>query len=94
MSQADVPRNIGELIESVKNSYAQYSPEILNKIWLSHQQAMTDTLISRGNNVYYKLGHLQKDKLIREGRLPDALGISMDLYNKSIQYHLENGIAV
>ena len=51
MSQADVPRNIGELIESVKNSYAQYSPEILKNIWLSHQQAMTHTLISRGNNI-------------------------------------------
>jgi hypothetical protein len=84
MSQEDVPRNIDELIESVKNSYAQYSPESLNKIWLSHQQCMTQTLISRGNNVY-KLGHLKKDKLIREGHLPDSLAVSMDLYNNSKQ---------
>ena len=47
----------------------------------------------RGNNVY-KLGHLKKDKLIREGHLPDSLAVSMDLYNNSKQYLLENGYSI
>jgi hypothetical protein len=91
--QEDVPRNVEELIESVKQAYASYPARSINKMWLTHQQAMTQTLLSRGDNIY-KIGHINKDKLLRDGNLPDSLAISMDLYNNSTQYLLENGYAV
>jgi hypothetical protein len=91
--QEDVPRNVDELIHSVTQAYAQYPAERLNNIWLSHQQAMIQSLLSRGNNVY-KLAHMKKEKLLREGHLPDQLAITMDLYNNSKQYLHENGYFV
>ena len=61
--QEELPRNNEQMIQCVKDAYAQYPAERLNKIWLSHQQATTQTLLGRGNNTY-KLTHLKKDQLL------------------------------
>jgi hypothetical protein len=81
------------MIESVKDAYTNYPAERLNRIWLSHQQAMIQTMLSRGNNVY-KLSHMKKEKLIRDGHLPPYLCVSVELYNDCKQYCLENGYVV
>lgn len=90
ISQEEVPRNVPELVACVKSAFDQYQPESINKIWLSHQQAMVQTLLSKGNN-NYKLTHMNKNKLIKEGKLPQALSIPLGLYDDSRQFLLENG---
>ena len=81
------------MIQCVKDANAQYPAERLNKIWLSHQQAMTQTLLGRGNNTY-KLTHLKKNQLLREGNPPKSLAGTMQLYNDCQQYLLDNGYAI
>ena len=47
--QEELPRNVEQMIQC-KDAYAQYPAERLNKIWLSHQKATTQTLLGRENN--------------------------------------------
>lgn len=89
ISQEELPRNVDELVEIVTDAYNQYSAEKINNIWLSHQQAMQQTLMHNGCNKY-KLTHMKKEKLLREGNLPTSLHISMDLFNQSRQFLLDH----
>jgi hypothetical protein len=91
--EEELPRNVPEMIRVVNDAYAQYPAEHLNKIWLSHQQAMAQTLLSRGNYTF-KLTHLKKDQLLREGILPKSLAVTMQLYNDCKHYLLYNCYAI
>ena len=66
-----------EMIAMVKESYDSYDLHKLNRIWLSHQACMNEIIDSGGSNDY-KLPHLNKDRLEREGELPEVLQVTAD----------------
>ena len=58
------------------------TPEKLNKVWLSYKHCMIETLRHGGNNKY-KLPHMGKDRLIRQGELPEALHVPIELVTQA-----------
>ena len=73
------PKTQLQLVEFVQQEYAQYCPTVLNKMWLTHMAVMNEILKCDGGNTY-KLPHLKKDQLARQGRLPTRLRITADSY--------------
>jgi hypothetical protein len=68
------PKTKLELIQQVQSEYDKYSPSLLNRIWLTHQTVMNQILANRGCNDF-KIPHMNKEKLEREGRLPKVLPV-------------------
>ena len=56
--------------------------EDLNKVWLTHQQCMIKCMEERGSNKY-KLPHMRKGALEREGLLPTSLHIPIELVRQT-----------
>ena len=78
LQQEETANSLQELIDNVTNAYAAYSPVKLNKVWISYQQCMIETMRVDGNNKY-KLPHMGKDRLIRLGELPESLNVPFEL---------------
>ena len=72
------PSNARELIENVIATYEAYPPHKINRIWLTMMSCFNQILDSCGGNSY-KIPHMDKEKLEREGRLPVALNVSQTL---------------
>ena len=70
------------MIDIVTNAYAEYSPVKLNKVWVSYQQCMIETLKIDGGNKY-KLPHMGKDRLIQRGELPESLNVPIELVTQA-----------
>ncbi|GMF25502.1 unnamed protein product [Phytophthora lilii] len=70
-----MPRNIDQLIEAVSDSYWELPPAIINAAFLSLQGSM-DSCIRDGGGNAFKLPHMAKGKLEREGRLPTSVQCS------------------
>lgn len=66
------PTNIKELILVVKQAFKEEKRDTLDNVFLSLQQCMIESLKVNGNNTY-KLAHMGKDKLRRQGLLPVSL---------------------
>ena len=69
------PNNSDELIDMVLSTYRDYPTNRINRIWLTLQGCMNEIIKSNGGN-QYKLPHMNKDKLEREGRLPRVLDVT------------------
>ncbi|XP_057791301.1 uncharacterized protein LOC131008437 [Salvia miltiorrhiza] len=69
--------NVDTLVEAMKRSFDELSPTTLNKV--------------KGHNSY-KIPHMGKGSLIRQGELPINLQVPHDLVNEAINYLMENGI--
>ncbi|XP_057774928.1 uncharacterized protein LOC130993909 [Salvia miltiorrhiza] len=83
--------NVDTLVEAVKKSFDELSPTTLNKVFLSLQGCLTEILKVKGQNCY-KIPHMGKGSLIRQGQLPNNLQVPHDLVNEAINYLMENGI--
>lgn len=66
------PKTIDDLVYAVQNAYNDIDPNKLNDTFLSLQKAMESTMAVAGDN-NYSLGHIGKQKLRRQGRLPEHL---------------------
>jgi hypothetical protein len=62
------PSNVGEIIANVQQAYQDYNHRKINWIWLSLQCCLNKIINHLGNNDY-KLPHMQKERLEREGQL-------------------------
>lgn len=69
--------NLDGLVENVQRVWDEYSPDLLNRIWLSHQAVMDEILKDRGDNTF-DLPHIGKDKIIRSTQLPRQLEVSCE----------------
>jgi hypothetical protein len=78
LQQEETAHSIQELITIVENAFAEYDPVSLNKVWITYQQCMIETMRVAGCN-RYKLQHMKKDSLIRQGTLPDSLHVPLEL---------------
>ena len=59
----------------VYQTYQSYPANRINRIWLTLQGCMNEIIKSNGGN-QYKLPHINKEKLEREGRLPRVLDLT------------------
>jgi len=71
------PKDSIDLINMVKQAFASYPCNTLNRIWLSLQQCMNEIIEHRGDN-NYKLPHMNKDRLERLGVLPTVLEVTQE----------------
>ncbi|KAE8896586.1 hypothetical protein PF003_g19167 [Phytophthora fragariae] len=69
------PRTLAELVAATIEAYWELPDETLNNIFLSLQCAMESCIREQGENTY-KLTHMAKAKLRREGRLPLTIAYS------------------
>jgi hypothetical protein len=66
------PRNEVELITMVEQTYGDYPHEQINRLFITLQTVFNSILANNGCN-QYKLTHMNKARLEREGRLPVAI---------------------
>jgi hypothetical protein len=64
-----------ELVECVKEAHAAYPLKKINYLWLSLQAVMNKVIENLGDN-QFKIPHLNKAKLEREGRLPTCVEVT------------------
>jgi hypothetical protein len=72
--QKTTPANVGEIIAQVQQAYNDYDYNKINRIWLSLQCCLNEIIKHHGNNDY-KLVHMQKDRLERDGQLPVTIAV-------------------
>ena len=72
--ERDCPSNEAGIIDLVKDSFELYDASRINRIWLTLQSVFNCVLLSTGNNDY-KLPHMGKDALERQGELPLVLPV-------------------
>lgn len=75
------PNNVDQLIEAVEESFNKLQKSKLNNTFLSLQLAMEQVILVDGDN-NYKLRHMSKEKLEREGKLEVSITISDELQQK------------
>lgn len=80
-----------QLVDAVKKSYEELCPKTLNNVFLSLQGCMVEILKVRGKNAY-KIPHMKKGALARQGNLPIDLEVSEELVLQCLQYLTELGI--
>jgi hypothetical protein len=73
--QTECPRTMDDIIKLVQKHYWEYPHNKINRIWLTRQQVMNEILDCNGDNTY-KIPHMNKEKLEREGTLPMVLAVS------------------
>lgn len=71
------PNNALEIVEMVKEVFEGFDVDTLRRVWLSHQACMREVIKCLGDNTY-KVPHLNKARMLREGNLPAALDIPED----------------
>ena len=72
---------IPELVKAVEDSFVELNPQTLNKCFLTHQQVLERILLCDGGN-NYKLPHMGKERLARQGQLPVSIAVSDELQAK------------
>lgn len=75
------PNNVDQLIEAMEESFNKLQKSKLNNTFLSLQLAMEQVILVDGDN-NYKLRHMSKEKLEREGKLEVSITISDELQQK------------
>ena len=83
-------RKVEELVNAVMTSFNELTPHTLNKVFLSLQGCMIEVMKIKGDNSY-KVPHINKDQLEREGTLPMNLAVPMELIHECIHYLMEKG---
>lgn len=76
------PNNIDELVEAIMDSFNAMGHDKLKNVFLSLQQCLIEVMKCGGGN-NYKLPHMGKEKLTRQGCLPDNIVCPLALYNSA-----------
>lgn len=74
----ETPTNEWELIAAVQRAYDAYSATQLNKMWVTHQTCMNETLKDNGGNAY-NIPHMNKKKLQENKRLPNVINVCKEV---------------
>ena len=68
-------RNVDELVANVHKAFADYDAMTLDRIWVTAASVLDHIIMCNGGNDY-KIPHLGKAKLERQGKLPVTLEVS------------------
>ncbi|KAK1360341.1 hypothetical protein POM88_044815 [Heracleum sosnowskyi] len=69
LQHKESPRTVDELVSAVEKAYEEFSPVKSNRVFLSLQLCMRESMKDNGSN-NYKIPHINKAGLERQGRLP------------------------
>ena len=72
---------IPELVKAVEDSFNEQDRITLNKVFLTYQQCLEQIILCEGGN-NYKIPHMGKERLARQGQLPVSIGVSHELQAK------------
>lgn len=79
------PKTVEDLVTVVEEAYDEYPPNLVNRVFLTLQSCMIEIItIGGGNN--YKIPHLKKDTLEREGLLPVQMDCDPNLVEEAMNY--------
>ena len=76
------PTTIKELIDSVEEEYNKYDVDTLAHSFLTLQYCMRGVM-EDGGGIGYELDHTHKEQKQKEGRLPIAISITLELLAKT-----------
>ncbi|XP_019170991.1 PREDICTED: uncharacterized protein LOC109166493 [Ipomoea nil] len=79
----EVPRNVDELVAATHKAFDEISIESLSNVFLTLQLYMVEVMKKFGGN-NYKLPHINKQKLAREGRLPTNILCDPEVLTEAI----------
>ncbi|KAL7087657.1 hypothetical protein ACP275_13G081300 [Erythranthe tilingii] len=79
------PKNVDELINAVVRAFEGFSARKSNRIFLTLQSCMIEIMRGKGSNKY-KIPHMSKAMLEREGRLPTQLKCDRELVQEILNY--------
>ena len=78
------PNTLKELILSVERAFEAYQATILAKSYVTLQTVLREVMKEEGGNGY-KLKHMGKDAILKEGPLPKALPCDGELYQRTLE---------
>ncbi|XP_057808677.1 uncharacterized protein LOC131023146 [Salvia miltiorrhiza] len=90
IQEESVCTTVDQLVNAVCQNFMDLSPIALNKVFLSLQGCMIETMKMKGHNAY-KLPHMSKDALIRQNAFPLTLEVDKDLVDQCIMHMIESG---
>ncbi|VFQ68065.1 unnamed protein product [Cuscuta campestris] len=89
LSDKTAPRSMRELITNVTMSYDQLTAHTLNNVFLTYQEVMGEVLKQKGGNDY-KIPHMGKERLARQGMLPENIHVDAQVYEDDVQFSESN----
>ncbi|KAF7142618.1 hypothetical protein RHSIM_Rhsim05G0119600 [Rhododendron simsii] len=88
LQHQEAPRTIDQLVNAVEKSFDKLPSRELDSVFLSLQACMVEVMkVNGGNN--YKLPHIKKPQLRRDGVLPFQLECGRDVM-ENVLIHLQN----
>ena len=81
LQQQSACRTVNELVAAVTTSFQQLETRKLNNVFLTLQKVM-ETIILRNGGNDYKIPHMSKQRLERNGELPVSIVVSDELFAK------------
>ncbi|VFQ93768.1 unnamed protein product [Cuscuta campestris] len=79
------PRSLTDLVKPVTTAFEELSHDKLNNVFLTLQGVMGEILSHNGGN-QFKIPHMGKSKLARQGILPQNLGVSTEVYENAQKF--------
>ncbi|VFQ76577.1 unnamed protein product [Cuscuta campestris] len=79
------PRSLANLVLAITTAFEELSHDTLNRVFLTLQGVMGEVLNNKGGN-QFKIPHMNKTKMAREGTLPQNLGVSSEVYHTAQVY--------
>ena len=83
LTDCRAPTTIKELIQGVQEEFDEYDARKLNRIFLTLQTVMVEVMNHGGENSY-KIPHLRKDRLERQGILPPRIHFPREVYEHAM----------
>nr|CAC09504.2 H0711G06.10 [Oryza sativa] len=83
LTNCSSPKTIQELIHAVQEEFDGYEASKINRVFLTLQLCMLEVMKDNGGN-RYKIPHMNKQALEREGRLPSWLSCDARVYEKAL----------
>lgn len=78
LQHKECPNTVPELISAVEKSFNEYPAKKVNRVFVTLQLCMREIMKIEGSNKY-KIPHVKKDALEREGRLPTQVSCDYNL---------------
>ncbi|RZC57567.1 hypothetical protein C5167_004867 [Papaver somniferum] len=78
----DAPTTVDEFIASVTRAFESFSVEDANNVFITLQSCMKEILRIK-SGIHYKIPHMHKWRLIRDGQLPNVLECDPEVLNEA-----------
>ncbi|XP_026459915.1 uncharacterized protein LOC113360643 [Papaver somniferum] len=88
LHHTDAPTTVDEFIASVTRAFENFSVKDANNVFITLQSCMKEILRIKGG-IHYKIPHMHKWRLIRDGQLPNVLDCDPQVLNEAWEFMKE-----